>query len=311
MFSAPCRSCGTTLQHTFADLGMSPLANSYLNASQLNQMEPFYPLHVYVCESCFLVQLVPVANPEEIFSEYAYFSSYSDSWLGHAKAYANSVIERFDLNDHSLVLEVASNDGYLLQYFVARGIPVLGIEPAKNVADAAITRGIPTVVRFFGKELTRELLAEGKYADLLIGNNVLAHVPDLNGFVSAMKIALRERGVITLEFPHIMRLMEESQFDTIYHEHVSYFSLIAIRKLFKRHGLLVFDVEELPTHGGSLRIYARHQEDDSKPIDERVLSLLSREKAVGFATLEHYLSFGEKVKQTKRKLLEFLDSRQG
>jgi SAM-dependent methyltransferase len=306
MLDADCRSCGTRLRHTFADLGMSPLANSYLKSSQLNEMEPFYPLHVYVCDSCFLVQLPPVKRPEEIFSDYAYFSSYSDSWLEHARSYCESVIGRFGLGDRSLVLEIASNDGYLLQYFVARGIPVLGIEPAQNVADAAIKRGIPTMVRFFGEELSSELRANGKLPDLVIGNNVLAHVPDLNGFVKAMKTVLHERGLITLEFPHLMRLMEENQFDTVYHEHVFYFSLIAIEKLFERHGLAVFDVEELRTHGGSLRIYARHREDPSKPVCEGVRSLLSKEKAAGLADLERYVSFGEQVKQTKRKLLDFL-----
>jgi SAM-dependent methyltransferase len=306
MASTACRSCGTVLRHTFVDLGMSPLANSYLKASQLNEMEPFYPLHVYVCESCFLVQLVPIKKPEEIFSKYAYFSSYSDSWLKHARAYTDSVIKRFEFNAHSLVLEVASNDGYLLQYFVARGIPVLGIEPAKNVAAAAAKRGIPTRVCFFGEETARDLVAEGKSADLLVGNNVLAHVPDLNSFLIGMKIVLRERGVITLEFPHLMRLVEENQFDTIYHEHVFYFSLIAIQKVFCRHGLIVFDVEELPTHGGSLRIYARHQEDVSKPIDKKVTELASREEAAHLTNLDQYLIFGEKVKQTKRKSLEFL-----
>ncbi len=301
-----CRNCGETLSHTFVDLGMSPLANSYLKAAQLNQMEPFYPLHVRLCLACFLVQLESVAKPEEIFSDYAYFSSYSDSWLEHAKSYTDAVARRFGLNKENWVVEIASNDGYLLQYFVANGIPVLGIEPARNVAEEAIRRGIPTEVRFFGENTARDLINGGKRADLIVGNNVLAHVPDLNDFVSGLKILLAPAGVITLEFPHLMRLMEENQFDTIYHEHLSYFSLVTACDLFDRHGLRVFDVEELPTHGGSVRIYVCHQEDAEKPIGDRVAELLSREQQAGFKTVEHYLSFGERVKKTKRKLLEFL-----
>jgi SAM-dependent methyltransferase len=285
---------------------MSPLANSYVKASQLNQMEPFYSLQVYVCESCLLVQLAPVTKPEEIFSDYAYFSSYSDSWLDHVRTYVDSVTNRFCLNGKSRVVEIASNDGYLLQYFVAKGIPVLGIEPARNVADAAIERGIPTEVRFFGEDMAHDLAAAGKHADLIIGNNVLAHVPDLNGFVRGMKTLLCPYGLITLEFPHLMRLMDQNQFDTIYHEHFSYFSLITIEKLFARHGLMVFDVEELSTHGGSLRIYACHEEDEKKTISVRVRDLLSREEEAGLTKLEQYLSFGEQVKKTKRKFLDFL-----
>ena len=306
MPSTHCRSCGTPLCRTFVDLGMSPLANSYIKASELNEMERFYPLHVYVCESCFLVQLVPVTKPEEIFSEYAYFSSYSDSWLDHARVYTDSVTQRFGLNSTCRVVEIASNDGYLLQYFVAKGIPVLGIEPAGNCAAAAIQRGIPTMVRFFGEDTARELAEENRQADLMIGNNVLAHVPDLNGFVSGLKILLAPTGVITLEFPHLMRLMDQNQFDTIYHEHLSYFSLITIGKLFTRHGLTVFDVEELSTHGGSLRIYACHEEDEKKTIGERVGDLLAREEKAGFKKLVHYLSFGDQVKTTKRRFLDFL-----
>ena len=247
-----------------------------------------------------------MAKPEEIFSDYAYFSSYSDSWLEHAKSYTEAAARRFGLNDQNWVVEIASNDGYLLQYFVAKGIPVLGIEPARNVAEEAIRRGIPTEVRFFGESTARDLVSRGKLADLIVGNNVLAHVPDLNDFVSGLKILLAATGVITLEFPHLMRLMEENQFDTIYHEHLSYFSLITAYDLFDRHGLRIFDVEELPTHGGSLRIYACHQENDQRPAGERVADLLSREQQAGFKTVEHYLSFGERVKKTKRKLLEFL-----
>jgi 2-polyprenyl-3-methyl-5-hydroxy-6-metoxy-1,4-benzoquinol methylase len=304
--AAGCRNCGASLHHTFVDLGMSPLANSYLDAVQLNQMEPFYPLHVRLCGTCFLVQLDPVAKPEEIFSDYAYFSSYSDSWLEHAKSYTEAAARRFGLNKQNWVVEIASNDGYLLQYFLAKGIPVLGIEPARNVAEEAIRRGIPTEVRFFGENTARDLTLGGKQADLIVGNNVLAHVPALNDFVSGLKILLAPMGVITLEFPHLMRLMEENQFDTIYHEHLSYFSLVTAGDLFDRHGLKIFDIEELPTHGGSLRIYACHQENDQRLTGERVADLLSREQKAGFKTVEHYFSFAERVKKTKRKLLEFL-----
>jgi SAM-dependent methyltransferase len=305
MNSVTCRSCGATLEHTFVDLGMSPLANSYIGPGQLNQMEPFYPLHVVVCASCFLVQLPAVTKPHDIFSEYAYFSSYSDSWLEHARTYVNLVTGRFGLNGDTRVVEIASNDGYLLQYFMAKGVPVLGIEPAKNVAEVALQKGIPTLVRFFGDEMARDLSRDGNQADLIIGNNVLAHVPDLKGFIRGLKILLRERGVITLEFPHLMCLMEENQFDTIYHEHLSYFSLIAVHHLLDRHGLRIFDVEELSTHGGSLRIYACHREDEQKQTGGRVTNLLSREKEAGFVQIERYLCFGEQVKKVKRKLLEF------
>jgi len=285
---------------------MSPLANSYLKAAQLNQMERFYPLHARVCGSCFLVQLEEEAKAEEIFSDYAYFSSFSDSWLAHARKYTEAVTERFGLNPKSQVVEIASNDGYLLQYFVAKNIPVLGIEPAANVAEEAKKRGIPTEVRFFGEGTARDLVAGGKHADLIVANNVLAHVPDLNGFVGGLKVLLAAHGVATLEFPHLMRLIEENQFDTIYHEHFSYFSLIALRRLFERHGLRIFDVEELSTHGGSLRIYVGHAADETKRIVDRVTDLQRREEAIGLNTLERYVSFEEQVKKTKRSLLEFL-----
>jgi len=300
-----CRSCGTALEHTVVDLGMSPLANSYVKRDHLNKPEPFYPLHVRVCSACFLVQLPEIAKPEEIFSDYAYFSSYSDSWLQHAKSYVNAVSRRFELNQHSWVVEIASNDGYLLQYFVEKNIPVLGIEPAANVAHEAIRRGIPTQVRFFGESVAGDLVSSGRHADLIVGNNVFAHVPDVNGFVSGLKILLARNGVITLEFPHLVRLIEENQFDTIYHEHFSYFSLISAQQLFERHGLQVFDVEELSTHGGSLRIYVAHR-NSGIPMAKRVRDLLSREQEAGFGALERYLSFDEQVRKTKRKLLEFL-----
>lgn len=308
-----CRFCGSTLKHTFVDLGMSPLCESYVSPEQLNQMEAFYPLHVYVCDRCFLVQLQEYVSPQDIFSEYAYFSSYSDSWLQHAKNYTENVIARFRLHFLSQVVEIASNDGYLLQYFLAKGINVLGIEPAANVAEVAIKKGIPTVVKFFGKNTANELAADDTQADLLVANNVLAHVPDINDFVAGAKILLKPQGVITMEFPHLMRLMEGNQFDTIYHEHFSYLSLLTVEKLFAEHGLTIFDVEELSTHGGSLRIYARQAEDTSKPISQQVKELRAREEAAGFSNLKHYFSFGEKVKETKFKLLEFLISakRQG
>jgi len=244
--------------------------------------------------------------PEDIFSEYAYFSSYSDSWLDHAKSYVESVAERFELTQDSRVIEIASNDGYLLQYFLQKKIPVLGIEPAKNVAEAAVSKGIPTLVRFFGEETGRDLAGEGKRADLLIGINVLAHVPNLAGFVLGLKTLLADRGVITLEFPHLLRIIADNQFDTIYHEHLSYFSMITVEKLFNRYGLIVFDVDELPTHGGSLRIYACHEDDSSKTINARVADLVSKEERAGLNRLEGYLSFSEGIQKTKRKLLHFL-----
>ena len=301
-----CRFCGTKLEHTFVDLGMSPLCESYLSADHLNQMEPFYPLHVYVCEKCFLVQLQEYVTPEHIFSDYAYFSSYSDSWLAHASKYTDQMVERFAIGAQSLVVEVASNDGYLLQYFVEKQIPVLGIEPAANVAAVAVQKGVSTLVKFFGTETARELAASSKKADLLLGNNVLAQVPDLNDFVAGMKILLKPAGVITMEFPHLQRLMEQNQFDTIYHEHFSYFSLVTVEKIFAAHGLTLFDVEELHTHGGSLRIYARHAEDSSKPVSAHITELRAREESMGYSRIETYSRFAEQVKETKRKLLEFL-----
>jgi SAM-dependent methyltransferase len=304
--SPGCRFCGSSLRHTFVDLGMSPLCQTHIDTHQLDEMEPFYPLHVYVCEHCFLVQLRQYVAPDSIFSEYAYFSSYSDAWLQHAKAYSELMIERFELHAGSLVVEVGSNDGYMLQYFVGHGIPVLGIEPAANVARVATDKGIPTVVKFFGETTARELAAEGKMADLLLGNNVLAQIPDLNGFVKGMKTLLKPQGVITIEFPHLLRLMEETQFDTIYHEHFSYFSFLTVEQLFAAHGLTLFDVEELPTHGGSLRIYGRHTEDLSKAISHRVSELRVREIALGLTRLESYSAFAEEVKEAKRKLLTLL-----
>jgi len=305
---AGCLFCAEPLRRTFVDLGMSPLCESYLTADQLNQMEPFYPLHVYVCEKCFLVQVQEYVSPEGIFTEYAYFSSYSDSWLAHMKAYAEMITGRLGLTSGSRVVELGSNDGYLLQYFVAKSIPVLGIEPAANVAEKAIARGVPTVVKLFGRQTARELVADGVRADLICGANVLAQVPDVNDFVGGIKLLLKPGGVVTIEFPHLMRLMAENQFDTIYHEHFSYFSFLTAERIFAAHGLTLFDVEELGTHGGSLRIYARHVEDAARPVSERATRLRVREEAAGLDRLESYASFTEQVHETKRRLLEFLIS---
>ena len=301
-----CRFCKTPLKYSFADLGVSPLANSYLKPEDLQTMEPFYPLHVYICDHCHLVQLPEFETPEHIFSHYAYFSSYSETWLNHAKIYAQLMIKRFGFTAKSHVVEIASNDGYLLRYFKEKGIPVLGVEPAKNVAKVAQEAGIPTITKFFGVRTALKLSSEGKHADLLLGNNVLAHVPDLNDFVNGFKILLKPRGIITMEFPHFMRLIEENQFDTIYHEHFSYFSLITVNKVFAKHGLTIFDVQELPTHGGSLRIYACHAEDTSKPVSDRISDLLNKEIDAGFTDLELYQSVGKRVKETKRNILDFM-----
>jgi hypothetical protein len=301
-----CQFCGTELKHTLVDLGMSPLCESFLSSEQLNQMEAFYPLHVRVCDNCLLVQLEAYVSPEHIFTEYAYFSSYADTWLKHCQAYTDLMVERFKLNAQSQVIELASNDGYLLQYFVEKNIPVLGVEPATNIAKVAIAKGIPTVNEFFGRECARKLVNEGKEADLIAANNVLAHIPDINDFVGGIKILLKPQGVATGEIQHLMRLMESNQFDTIYHEHFCYHTLTTLEIIFAAHGMKIFDVEELPTHGGSLRIYACHEDDNSKPIGDRVIDLKAREKAAGFASIERYTNFEEQVRETKRKLLDFL-----
>jgi SAM-dependent methyltransferase len=300
-----CRFCGATVDGVFADLGSSPLANSFLAPERVNGMEPFYPLRALVCGRCFLVQLEEFETPERIFSDYAYFSSYSSSWLEHARAYAEQMSERLALDGDSHVVEIASNDGYLLQFFHERQIPVLGIEPAANVAKVALQKGIPTLVEFFGQEAARSLAAESA-ADLLLGNNVLAHVPDLNDFVAGMKILLKPGGVITMEFPHLMRLIEDNQWDTIYHEHFSYFSFLTVGRVFEAHGLRVFDVQELPTHGGSLRIFGAHAQDEGKPESEAARELCERERAAGFERLETYLGYGQRVEADKRQILRFL-----
>jgi len=301
-----CRFCGVGLRRTFVDLGMSPLCETYPSCADLNRGETYYPLHVYVCEKCFLVQLEEYESVESIFSDYAYFSSYSDSWLKHAENYCTKMKSRLDLNDESFVVEVASNDGYLLQYFVQQDIPVLGIEPAANVAKIATEKGVPTLVRFFGTELAQELAREGRCADLVLGNNVLAQVPDLNDFVGGLKILLKPEGVLTLEFPHLLRMIELNEFDTIYHEHFSYFSLLSTIKIMNAHGLNVFDVEELKSHGGSLRIYACRTESNSHPIEPNVGKVLADEDRAELDKVKSYSSFAQQVKETKFALVEFL-----
>ncbi len=303
--SHACRLCGSKVEKTFVDLGMSPLCESFVPADKFDSMEPLYPLHALVCGECFLVQLKEYVSPQNIFEEYAYFSSYSTSWVNHAKSYCEMIAKRLGLGRDSLVVELASNDGYLLQHFLPLGVPVLGVEPAANVAQTAIGKGIPTVVDFFGVRLASELAAQGKQADLIAGNNVLAQVPDLNDFVAGIKLLLKPEGVVTLEFPHLQKLIEESQFDTIYHEHFSYFSLITIEAMAARHNLKIIDVEELETHGGSLRVYLAHKQSQRQPT-AAVAAILDRENALGFRNLDTYASYGEQVKRTKRRLLAFL-----
>ena len=302
-----CRFCNTLLTHEFVDLVNSPLSNSYLTKDQLNEPEIYYPLKLFVCEKCFLVQIDEYKKSNEIFdNNYAYFSSFSSSWLEHARRYVDMIIERFEFNEQSQVMELASNDGYLLQYFKAKGIPVLGIEPAANVAQDAREKGIETIVDFFGVRLVKELVMQNRKADLIIGNNVFAHVPDVNDFVSGMKMALKDKGVITLEFPHLMQLIEQNQFDTIYHEHFSYFSFYTAELIFEKQGLEVFDVEQIPTHGGSLRIYGKHKEDESKSISSNVVQLLKEEETKGMRTLDYYKGFQENVDKVKIDLVSFL-----
>lgn len=304
-----CRFCAEPLTHVMCDLGMSPLANSYVSFDNSQNAEKIYPLKVWVCGQCLLAQLESFESPDAIFSDYLYFSSFSTSWVEHARRYCEMMTERFGINDKSEVVEIASNDGYLLQHFKAKGISVLGVEPAANVAQVAWEKKqIPSVVRFFGVDTAKELVAAGKSADLLLGNNVLAHVPDINDFVGGLKIALKPAGVITFEYPHLQRLIDGNQFDTIYHEHFSYLSFLAMEKVFAHHGLTLFDVEELPTHGGSLRIFARHTGNTAPvaAITDRVGAMRNQETCFGLTRMETYTAFGEKVKATKRKLLRFL-----
>jgi SAM-dependent methyltransferase len=305
--AASCRFCGAGLRLSFVDLGSSPLCQKHIPLAKAQEAEPFFPLHAFVCTQCYLVQLGEFVVPAEIFGDgaYAYFASFSDSWLAHARRYVDTVSQRFQLTAASSVIEIASNDGYLLQYFKARGVPVLGVEPAANCAEAARARGIESRVCFFGSETAGQLLREGQSPDLLLGNNVLAHVPDLNDFVSGMRQLLKPSGVITMEFPHLVRLIEQNQFDTIYHEHFSYFSFSTVRRIFAHHGLRLFDVEELPTHGGSLRIYACHEAGPHAD-SANVAALLASEAALGVQTPAYYAAFAEQVRETKRRLLEFL-----
>lgn len=305
MISKPrCRFCETPLDHTFCDLGMSPLSNAYLGADQLQSMEPFYPLHAYACGQCFLVQLEAFESPDHIFSDYAYFSSYSDSWLKHASDYTDKMIERFGFSAESQVVEIASNDGYLLQYFQQKGVPVLGVEPADNVAEVARDKGIDSISEFFGKQLAQSLVEKGKSADLLLGNNVLAHVPDINDFVAGMEILLKPEGVITMEFPHLLRLIDQNQFDTVYHEHFSYLSFSTVKTIFNQHGLDLFDVEDLETHGGSLRIYACHT--NAQPVSNQVDELIKREVDAGLSDIKTYQEFARTTEIIKRDIFQFL-----
>ncbi len=303
-----CRHCKTELKHIFVDLSYSPVSNAMLTEEQLNEPESYYPLKIFVCEECYLVQVDEMQKADNIFDEeYTYFSSFSKSWLQHAKNYVEMMIGRFGFNENSQVIEIASNDGYLLQYFKEQNVPVLGVDPTANTANAAEKKGIRTIVDFFSSRLAKEQLAEaGRKADLIIGNNVLAHVPDINDFVRGMKIALKEGGVITMEFPHLMKLVEECQFDTIYHEHFSYLSFFAVKRIFESQGLVMFDVEEIPTHGGSLRIYAKHKNDTSKEISERVEALIQKEKEEGIDTLKYYDGFQSRVENIKYDSLSFL-----
>jgi len=301
-----CRSCAAPLEHVVIDLGASPLSNRFLASQDLDGMEPTFPLKVYVCTRCWLMQLPAAVAPEEIFTDYAYFSSYSDTWLQHAERYADDMIARLALDARHKVVEIASNDGYLLQFFVRRGIRVLGIEPAANVAAVAEAKGVRSLIRFFGTATADEILRAGERADLLLGNNVLAHVPDLNDFIAGMARVLAPQGVITMEFPHLLRLIESNQFDTIYHEHYSYLSFGAAERAFERHGLSLFDVEELPSHGGSLRIFARHVADQAHPVSERVPEMRRREQHAGLEEIDGYAAFASRVEETKRGLLSFL-----
>ena len=302
-----CRFCETKLEHVFIDLGEAPPSNSFLNAAQLDKPESYFPLKIFVCSNCFLVQVDEHKKASEIFdNEYAYFSSYSTSWLAHAKTYTEKMVDRFGISKNSLVVEIASNDGYLLQYFKEKEIHVLGIEPTESTAKVAREKGIESITEFFGEDFAKKLTSENRKADLLLGNNVLAHVPDINDFVKGLKVALKMEGVITMEFPHLVKLIENNQFDTIYHEHFSYFSFTTVCRIFEAHGLVMFDVDEIPTHGGSLRIYAGNKEDTSKSISDKVGELLERENSIGISDLNYYKGFGEKVNGIKKELLQFL-----
>jgi len=304
-----CRFCHAELKITFVDLCMSPLSNSFLDKKSLNKKEQIFPLRVFVCSNCFLVQLEEFEKPENIFKDYKYFSSYSESWLNHAKKYVTNVVKQFGLNKDNFVIEIASNDGYLLQYFYNQNIPCLGIEPAKNVANIAKQKGIPTLVKFFGTKTAKDLVSKGKMADLLLGNNVLAHVPNINDFVEGIKIILKPNGVVTMEFPHLVELIDKNQFDTIYHEHFSYLSFYTVKKIFEKHGLKIFDVKELTTHGGSLRIYATHSENFVHNVNDRVDKLLEKESKFGITQISTYTDFQNQVLLVKNEICKFIDSK--
>ena len=302
----PCRFCNTQLTHTAIDLGASPLCENVRRPEEMDQPETYFPLRVFVCDECWLVQLREYVAPDKIFTEYAYFSSNSDSWLQHAEKYCEHVTKRFGLGPEQQVVEIASNDGYLLQNFVQSGIPALGVEPAANVAEVARAKGVKTVVKFFGVETARELVADGYSADLLLGNNVLAHVPNLNDFVGGLKLLLKPDGVITMEFPHLLQLVEQNQFDTIYHEHYSYLKVLTVSKIFGQHGLRIFDVQELKSHGGSLRVFATHQDNKTHQIFASVDRIKTQEREAGLDSLTAYHAFRERVSALKMKILEFL-----
>jgi|TARA_B110000467_G_scaffold130309_1_gene124581 2-polyprenyl-3-methyl-5-hydroxy-6-metoxy-1,4-benzoquinol methylase len=303
-----CRFCNENLDITFADLGSSPLSNSFLKKSDLIEKEQIFPLHVYVCTNCFLVQLEKFKNPDKIFRDYAYFSSYSETWINHASEYVDKVVDKFELDKNNFVIEIASNDGYLLQNFKNKDIPCLGIEPALNIAKVAKEKGINTIVEFFGTKIAKKLSLEQQKPDLLIGNNVLAHVPDINDFVKGMKILLNSNGIITVEFPHLMKLIQENQFDTIYHEHFSYFSLYTVMKIFEEHNLKIFDVEKLETHGGSLRVYATHKKNATHIINNEVKKVLEEEIEFGIKYISTYTNFQNKIIKVKKQLLDFVDN---
>ena len=296
-----CRHCNTELKHVFADLAFSPVSNAMLSTEMLSQPETYYPLKIFTCHNCWLVQVDEMQKADKIFdAEYTYFSSFSTSWLAHAKRYVEMMIDRFGFDEQSLVMEIASNDGYLLQYFKERGVPVLGVDPTANTAEAAEKKGIETIVDFFySKFAQKQLVDKNRKADLIIGNNVLAHVPDINDFVKGMKLALKEHGIITMEFPHLIRLIEECQFDTIYHEHFSYISFYAVREIFKSQGLEMFDVQEIPTHGGSLRIFAKHENDPAHPIEAHVEALIQKEIKAGVNSLDYYSGFQKRIDHIK------------
>lgn len=301
-----CLNCGNQLKHTFADLGTSPLCEEFVKPENINKGQQFFPLHVYVCEECLLVQVEEYVSPEEIYSDYYYFSSYSDSWLQHAEDYTDFMVDNYPVNKNSFVVEIASNDGYLLQYFMDKDIPILGVEPSENVAKAAIEKGIPTEKVFFGEQSAQKLLEEYEPADLILGNNVLAHVPDIGDFIKGLDVMLGENGIMTFEFPHLMQLVDNNQFDTIYHEHFFYYSLIAVKSIFEKHNMKLFDVQELSTHGGSVRIFVARQNNDNYTIRDSVKNILATEKKKGYLDIDFYKAFDKKVQKTKRDILTLL-----